>query len=173
MRQIYKDIEITIGGNPVGFRLTKLDAFSGVQLLRLLMRLEERIGGDGSPTVRECGVREVRSARRTSLCARSQRRTGGSPVSPQRSAFTLLDLISSLSESELRSVMMAVLNHVSVLLPAGPHPVMTGNEWGYPELEHDTPSCMKLLLEGIAWSLSGFFGEGRSGAGSAAAPSSP
>jgi len=69
--------------------------------------------------------------------------------------------------------MTSVLNHVSVILPAGPQPVMTGSEWGYPELEHDTPSCMKLLLEGIAWSLSGFFGEGRSGAGSAAAPSSP
>ena len=152
MRQIYKDIEITIDGNPVSFRLTKLDAFSGVQLLRLLMRLEERIGGDGSPTVRECGVRENR---------------------PQRSAFTLLDLVSSFSGDELRSVMTSVLNHVSVILPAGPQPVMTGSEWGYPELEHDTPSCMKLLLEGIAWSLSGFFGEGRSGAGSEAAPSSP
>ena len=40
---------------------------------------------------------------------------------------------------------------------------MTGSEWGYPELEHDTPTCMKLLLEGIAWSLSGFFGAGQSG----------
>ena len=73
----------------------------------------------------------------------------------------MLDLISSLSEEELRSVMTSVLNHVSVLLPAGPHPVMTGSEWGYPELEHDTPACMKLLLEGIAWSLSGFFGGGQ------------
>ena len=132
MRQIYKDIEITIDGNPVGFRLTKLDAFSGVQLLRLLMRLESE---NPSPTI--------------------------------------LDLVSSFSGDELRSVMTSVLNHVSVILPAGPHPVMTGSEWGYPELEHDTPSCMKLLLEGIAWSLSGFFGEGRSGAGNADAPSSP
>ena len=32
MRQITKDIEITIDGSPVGFRLFKLDAFSGVQL---------------------------------------------------------------------------------------------------------------------------------------------
>ena len=131
MRQITKDIEITMDGSPVGFRLTKLDAFSGVALLRLLMRLD-------------------------------------------RSDLTLLDLISSLSEEELRSVMSSVLNHVSVLLPAGPHPVMTGSEWGYPELEHDTPSCMKLLLEGIAWSLSGFFGEGQSGTeGSAPVPISP
>ena len=122
MRDISKDIQIRIDGSSVGFRLSKLDAFSGVMLLRLLMRLEE-----------------------TNNCP------------------TMLDLIASLSEEELRSVMTSVLNHVSVLLPAGPQPVMIGGEWGYPELEHDMPSCMKLLLEGMAWSLSGFFGEGGSG----------
>ena len=120
MRQITKDIRVTIDGTPLSFRLTKLDAFSGVTLLRLLMRVQE-----------------------------------------QKESPTILDLISSLSEEELRSVMTSVLNHVTVLLPAGPHPVMTGSEWGYPELEHDTPSCVKLLLEGISWSLSGFFGEGQ------------
>ena len=78
MRQITKDITLTVDGTPLGFRLTKLDAFSGVTLLRLLMRLTEK---NDRPTV--------------------------------------LDLIASLSEEELRSVMTAVLNHVSVLLPAG------------------------------------------------------
>ncbi len=119
MRQITKDIQLTVDGSPVSFRLTKLDAFSGVILLRLLMRLEQQ-------------------------------------NEAQSKDLTLLDLIASFSEEELRSVMTSVLNHVSVLLPAGPHPVITGSEWGYPELEHDTPSCMKLLLEGIAWSLGGF-----------------
>ena len=123
MRTVTKDIEIIIDGSVQGFRLTKLDAFSGVTLLRLLMRLEQQ-------------------------------------TTAQPKDLTLLDLIASLSEWELRSVMTSVLNHTAVLLPAGPHPVMTGGEWGYPELEHDTPVCMKLLLEGIAWSLSGFFGEG-------------
>ena len=132
MRQITKDIQLTIDGNPISFRLTKLDAFTGVTLLRLLMRLE---GKNDHPT--------------------------------------LLDLISSLSEEELRSVMTSVLNHTAVLLPAGPHPVMTGPEWGYPELEHDTPSCMKLLLEGISWSLSGFFGEGQSGSEAGQPATSP
>ena len=132
MRQITKDIEITIDGSRTGFRLTKLDAFSGITLLRLLMRLEEH---HQNPT--------------------------------------MLDLIASLSEEELRSVMTSVFNHISVLLPAGPHPVMTGSEWGYPELEHDTPSCMKLLLEGIAWSLSGFFGGGQSRAETAPADTAP
>ena len=130
MRQITKDIEITVDGSQIGFRLSKLDAFSGVALLRLMMRLQEE-----SPT--------------------------------------LLDLVSSLSEEELKSVMISVLNHVSVLLPAGPHPVMTGPEWGYPELQYDAPACMKLLLEGMAWSLSGFFGGGQSGTNAAPAVSSP
>ena len=132
MRQTAKDIQIAIDGSPVGFRLAKPNAFSGVALFRLLLRLE----------------------------------SGGR-------APTMPNLIASLSEEELRSVMTAVLNHVSVLLPAGPHPVMTGSEWGYPELEHDTPACMKLLLEGIAWSLSGFFGAGGSGREAAAAATSP
>ena len=90
-----------------------------------------------------------------------------------RSAFSVLELISSFSEEELRSVMRTCLNHTAVLLPAGPNPVMTGNEWGYPEIRHDTPTCMKLLLEGIAWSLSGFFGGGQSGPESAPAATSP
>ena len=130
MRNITKDITVTVDGSRTGFRLTKLDAFSGVALLRLMMRLE-----NNQPTV--------------------------------------LDLIASLTEDELRSVMTAVFNHTEVLLPAGPHPVMTGPEWGYPELEHDTPSCMKLLLEGIAWSLSGFFGEGQPGPEAAPAATFP
>ena len=132
MRNITKDIQINIDGNRIDFRISKLDAFSGIMLLRLLMRLEKE---NDHPTI--------------------------------------LDLISSLSEDELRSVMTAVLNHVSVLLPAGPQPVMTGPEWGYPELEHDTPSCMKLLLEGISWSLSGFFGDGQSDAEAAPVAISP
>ena len=132
MRTVSKEIQLLIDGNPVRFRLTKLDAFSGVTLLRLLMRL---VNQNASPT--------------------------------------MLDLVSSLSDEELRSVMTAVLNHTAVLLPAGPNPVMTGNEWGYPEIRHDTPTCMKLLLEGIAWSLSGFFGGGQSGPESAPAATSP
>ena len=143
MRQITKDIQIVIDGNPLGFRLTKLDAFSGIMLLRLLMRLE---------SLRECHPEQA-------------------PAQPKDP--TTLDLIASLSEEEFRSVMTAVLSHTAVLLPAGPHPVMTGGEWGYPELEHDTPSCMRLLLEGIAWSLSGFFGGGGSGEKAGPADTAP
>lgn len=121
MRQITKDLQITIDGNLINFRLTKLDAFSGIKLLRFLMRLENTVSDP-----------------------------------------TILDLIVSLSDEELNAVITSVLNHTEVVLPAGPHPVMTGPEWGYPEIEHDIPTCMKLLLEGVSWSLSGFFGGKRS-----------
>ena len=121
MRIITKDVQLTIDGSQTGFRLTKPDAFSGVEILRLLLRLQD-----------------------------------------QQSAPSVLDLITSLSSDELRSVMTSCLNHTEVLLPAGPHPVMTGSEWGYPELKHDTISCMKLVLEEITWALEGFFGDGGS-----------
>ncbi len=119
MREIIKNIQLSIDGKTFDFRLTKLDAFSGVSLLRLLIRLED--------TVQKPSV---------------------------------LDLITSLSEDELRSVMTSCLNHAEVMLPAGPQPVMTGGEWGWPELEHDTLSCLKLTVESISWSLSGFFAGG-------------
>ena len=134
MRKISKEITLTIDGSPQGFRLTKPDAFSGVEILRLLLRLQDT-RPDASPSV--------------------------------------LDLITSLSGDELHSVMTSCLNHVSVLLPAGPNPVMTGSEWGYPELKHDTVSCMKLVLEEIAWALEGFFGGGGRNVPSADATTSP
>ena len=134
MRNIFKDITLTIDGSPQGFRLTKPDAFSGVEILRLLLRLQD-----------------------------------SRPEAPP----SVLDLITSLSSEELRSVMTSCLNHASVLLPAGPNPVMSGSEWGYPELKHDTVSCMKLVLEEIAWALDGFFGDGGSNAPPADATTSP
>ena len=165
MRQITKDIEMSIDGQPVGFRLFKLDAFSGVMLLRLLMRLGEppRAASGGNSV-----GGEVNRSKRAPQCG-----VAPTEVADARNSFTMLDLIASLSEDELRSVMKSVFNHISVLLPAGPHPVMTGSEWGYPELEHDTPTCMKLLLEGIAWSLSGFFGGGQSRVVTAPADTAP
>ena len=123
-----------IDGNQQKFRLIKPDAFSGVEILRLLMRLQDQRPDENS---------------------------------------SVLDLITSLSAEELRSVMTSCLNHVEVLLPAGPHPVMTGSEWGFPELKHDTVSCMKLVLEEITWALEGFFGEGGRNAPPAGVNTSP
>lgn len=85
---------------------------------------------------------------------------------------SLSGLFSSLSQEELRGLMQACLNHVEVLLPAGYQPIMQGENWTWPELEHDAPNCLKLTLEESVWSLSSFFGAGGSKSRSAV-PNTP
>ena len=148
MRNITKDIQLTIEDSSQGFRLTKPDAFSGVEILRLLLRLQDRWDED------------ERNKGTVTAVPRTWNEVTVPDVTPPGRSPTILDLITSLSGDELRSVMTSCLNHTEVLLPAGPHPVMTGSEWGYPELKHDTVSCMKLVLEEITWALEGFFGGG-------------
>ena len=41
MREITKTLSVPVDGKPVDFRLTKLDAFSGAALLRMLSRMPE------------------------------------------------------------------------------------------------------------------------------------
>ena len=173
MRSITKDLELTVDGKAVRFRLTKLDAFSGVKLLRLIMRLEEEAERRVERRV-ESRAHRGPSASRTAhemdrFCSStSVERAEPSPCStpgktvPSFHSPTIMDLLASLSEEELQGVMTSVMNHTEVYLPAGLHPVMMGSSWGWPELEHDTPTCMRLLMEGLAWSLSDFFGAGGS-----------
>ena len=118
MRQITKTLSIPVDGKSMDFRLTKLDAFSGVTLLRMMTRLPE--GGE------------------------------------------VMDLVSALSDSDLRSLMTTCLQHAEVLLPAGWNPVMTQGEWSYPELKYEPGICLKLTIEEVVWTLEGFFSEGGS-----------
>ena len=41
MREITKTLSVPVDGKPVDFRLTKLDAFSGASLLRMLSRMPD------------------------------------------------------------------------------------------------------------------------------------
>ena len=118
MREITKTISIPVNGKYMDFRLTKLDAFSGVTLLRLMAKMPE----------------------------------GGA----------VTELLSSLSEAEARSLMIACLEHVEVFLPAGWNPVMTQGTWSFSDLKYETGICLKLTIEEIVWTLEGFFGEGGS-----------
>ena len=127
MRDIIKNIRLPIGGTPMDFRLTKLNAFSGAELLQLLAKVPAG-GGDAGETV---------SA-----------------------------VFAALPATDLRNLMTSCLNHTEVLLPAGYQPVMQGNAWGWPELEHDAASCLKLTVEEVLWTLEGFFG----GSGPASRP---
>ena len=131
MREITKTISISVDGKSWDFRLTKLDAFSGAALLRMLSSLPSGV-----------------------ILSEGK---GSDPQSPALSLFR------SLSESDLRSLMITCLQHTEVLLPAGWMPVMTRGEWTYPELEHDTAVCLKLTIEEVLWTLEGFFVGGASG----------
>ena len=46
MREITKTISISVDGKPLDFRLTKLDAFSGASLLRMLSNMPQVSYGD-------------------------------------------------------------------------------------------------------------------------------
>ena len=131
MREITKTLTLPIDGKPLTFRLTKLDAFSGAALLRLLSRLPEKPERRDGPTFR--------------------------------------DIFLSIPDKDFCNLMIVCLQHVEVLLPAGYIPIITQGEWSYPELQHDTATCLKLTLEEVLWTLKGFFGE----AGSSSRPETP
>ena len=136
MREIVKTVSVRADGKPADFRLTKLDAFSGVALLRMLAKIP--------------GPSDV-------ILSKAEGCAEGSHPGGQ---FSPALFFSSLSEPDLRSLMTSCLEHTEVLLPAGWMPVMTRGEWTYPELEHDTAVCLKLCIEEVLWTLEGFFGEG-------------
>ena len=128
MREITKVLSASMDGKSKDFRLTKLDAFSGAALLRMLSGMRKDPGDD-----------------------------------------SVLGFITSLSEPDLRSLMITCLQHCEVLLPAGWMPVMTRGEWTVSELEHDTAVCLKLTIEEVLWTLEGFF----DGGGSTSLPEAP
>ena len=121
MREIYKNYELKVDGEPKMFRLAKPNAFSGVQILRLFMRLQDQRNNE--------------------------------PV-------TVLDFIGSLSNEEMNMIMKTCLNNIDIILPAGPDPIMTQDEWNCLELKNDARSCLALTIEEISWTLESFFGEG-------------
>ena len=51
MREIIKNIQLKIDGKPMDFRLTKLDAFSGAELLQMLAKMPTGGGADPEQTL--------------------------------------------------------------------------------------------------------------------------
>ena len=117
MREIYKEISLKVGDNDRKYRLKKLDAFSGVKVLKMISGSE---------------------------------------------AGTLQEMVFSLPEWEMESLMKICLKHCEVMLPAGWITVYGDGCWGIPEMETETMVCFRLMQETLAWSLEDFFGEGGS-----------
>ena len=117
MREIYKEISLIASEKEMKFRMKKLDAFSGVKVLKMISGSE---------------------------------------------AGTLQEMIFSLPEWEMESLMKVCLKHCEVMLPAGWIPVYADGCWGMPEMETETMTCFRLVQETLAWSLEDFFGDGGS-----------
>ena len=131
MRQLTKPITLPVDGTPTDFRLSLMDAFSGASLLKLL----------------------------TEKCLphfATLDFTDPEALGPAI-AKALPTVLSSLYESELRSLMTSCLNHVEQSLPAGFQPVMIRSSFGIRELEHDTVTCLRLCWEEILFNLERFF----------------
>ena len=71
-------------------------------------------------------------------------------------------LFSSLSDEELRALMVRCLEQAEVLLDAGWQPVMQLGEWSWSDLQYDPAGALSLTLKEIVWSLDGFFAGSRS-----------
>ena len=115
MRTITKTVSLPYDGKPADFRLTKLDAFSGARLLKLLSAA---------------------------------------------SSDDLREILFSLPDQELRSVMETCLAHAEISLPAGFLRVLDRGCWALPELEYETWLGLRLTMEVISWTLEGFFPDG-------------
>ncbi len=117
MRTITKETTLKIGEKEFTFRMKKMDAFSGVKVLKMISGSE---------------------------------------------AGTLQEMIFSLPEWEMESLMKVCLKHCEVMLPAGWIAVYADGCWGMPEMETETMACFRLVQETLAWSLEDFFGDGGS-----------
>ncbi len=72
---------------------------------------------------------------------------------------SLWDMLLSLNDRDMESVMKTCLSRAEVSLPAGYIKVWENGCWGLPEFEYDTITCIALSLEVMAYTLNGFFPE--------------
>ena len=94
------------------------------------------------------------------LLARADRNPSPDPGAADAPSPDLGELLfSSLSDEELRALMVRCLEQAEVLLDAGWQPVMQLGEWSWSDLQYDPAGALSLTLKEIVWTLDGFFVE--------------
>ena len=94
------------------------------------------------------------------LLARADRNPSPDPGAADAPSPDLGELLfSSLSDEELRALMVRCLEQAEVLLDAGWQPVMQLGEWSWSDLQYDPAEALSLTLKEIVWTLDGFFVE--------------
>ena len=143
MREIMKNLELELDGETKYFRITKMDAFSGAYLMKIVTEkamplLQEAIkmtdGGDDEEHDAKLEMKLM-----TDILPR---------------------LLASMDMKELKHLMTVCLQTVDLSFPAGYQNVVDARgNFGVAELQYNTAMCLRLMYEVIVYNCSGFFEE--------------
>lgn len=136
--------EITIGEDT--YRIRKMDAFSGAGLLKLLMEkfmpLMQRLQDTADKTDDKPVSEEEANAKTMSMLSEV--------VTP---------MLESISEDELKSLMVKCLRYADKKLKSGWVTVLDkSHNFAVDGVEYDIILCLQLVLQVIFFNCSGFFG---------------
>lgn len=70
---------------------------------------------------------------------------------------SLPNVLDSISEDELKNIMIKCLNYADKVLPAGPQQIMRNQAFGVRGVESDFMLCMNLVIEVIKFNCADFF----------------
>lgn len=137
MREIMKTVEFELEGENKSFRLTKMNAFDGAYLMKIVTE-------KAMPLLQEA-VASTRKGESTDL---------------KLITDMLPRLLSSMSAEELKKLMILCLQTVDISLPAGYQKVVDSRgNFGIADLEYNTAACLRLMYEVVIFNCSGFFEE--------------
>lgn len=148
MREREKIIPI----NGESYRLRKFPAIDGAYFLKLVM--EKFV-----PAIKVIITTFPGLAK--SLTGKSSEEARND-ISIDEMVDALLPILASIKKEDITQIMTDCLNRCDKMLPAGPHPVMHGSEFGIPDLEDDILTCLTLCYRVVEFNVAGFFGEGGS-----------
>lgn len=142
MREITKNIELEIDGERRQFRITKMDAFGGMYLFKMLT--------EKCLPVLQKAIKAVDGSRKRATAKETENVMSMVP-----------ELLSSVSEDDLKTIMTRCLQTVECSLPAGWQAVVDRNGgFGIAELEYDLAGCLNLCYQVIAFNCGGFISGG-------------
>ena len=139
VRDIMKMVEFEIGGEMKSFRITKMDAFSGSYLMKIVVEkamplLQDAISGTSEQEDESLNLKLI--------------------------ADTLPKLLESMTMDELKKLMVLCLQTVDMSFPAGYQKVVDARgNFGVEDLQYNTAACLRLMYEVIVYNCSGFFEE--------------
>lgn len=147
MRDIYKNIEVPVFEEPVKFRIKKMNALDGSALIKFLT-------AKCIPFLQEA-INKVNAEEGKQKTKKTESQTDALQI-----VTMIPELLSTITDDDLKNLMVMCLKTVEASFPAGWQPVIDAHDnFGVDDLEYDTVACILLCYHVIAYNCSGFFGE--------------